>query len=388
MRPSSRLPRESAPNALSLALDELRRAGTPYVDLTESNPTRAGISYPDDLLLPLSSPASLRYEPHPLGLRAAREAIAADCARRGVRVEPEQIVLSASTSETYAWLFKLLCDAGESVLVPRPSYPLFEHLTRLEGVRAASYRLEYHGRWDIDLDSVAAAPADTRAVLLVSPNNPTGSYASAGEIEALVRVCRDRGWALIVDEVFADYALEADAPITDIAARADVLTFSMGGASKSLGLPQVKLGWTVVGGPAGDRASALEGLELIADTFLSVSTPVQVAAGALLERGAAVRAAIHARLRANLATARRVAAAHPSCNLLPVEGGWSAVVRVPATRGEDTLVLELLARERVLAHPGYFFDFEHEAFLVVSLLVPEPEFADAFARTLRFAEAA
>jgi len=188
--------------------------------------------------------------------------------------------------------------------------------------------------------------------------------------------------------VFADYALEADAPITDLAARADVLTFSMGGASKSLGLPQVKLGWTVVGGPAGDRASALEGLELIADTFLSVSTPVQVAAAALLERGAAVRAAIHARLRANLATARRVAAAHPSCNLLPVEGGWSAVVRVPATRGEETLVLDLLSRERVLVHPGYFFDFEHEAFLVVSLLVPEAEFADAFARTLRFAEAA
>jgi len=388
MRPSSRLPRESAPNALSQALGALRRAGTPYADLTESNPTRAGIPYPDDLLLPLSSPASLRYEPHPLGLPAAREAIAGDCARRGVRIDPDQIVLSASTSETYAWLFKLLCDAGESVLVPRPSYPLFEHLTRLEGVRAASYRLEYHGRWDIDFDSVAAAPVDTRAVLLVSPNNPTGSYASAREIEALVRVCRDRGWALIVDEVFADYALEAGAPITDIAARSDVLTFSMGGASKSLGLPQVKLGWTVVGGPAGDRASALEGLELIADTFLSVGTPVQVAAAALLERGAGVRADIHARVRANLATARRLAAAHPSCNLLPVEGGWSAVVRVPATRGEETLVLDLLSRERVLVHPGYFFDFEHEAFLVVSLLVPEAEFADAFGRTLRFAEAA
>src|SRR6185503_12431221 len=378
MRPSSRLPREAAPNALSQALDELRRTGTPYIDLTESNPTRAGISYPDDLLQPLAEPAALRYDPQPLGLAAAREAVAADCARRGAHVEPGQVVLSASTSEMYAWLFKLLCDAGESVLVPRPSYPLFEHLTRLEGVRAEPYRLDYHGRWEIDLDRVAAAPADTRAVLLVSPNNPTGSYASAREIEALVRVCRDRGWALIVDEVFADYALEADAPITDIAARADVLTFSMGGASKSLGLPQVKLGWTVVGGPAGDRASALEGLELIADTFLSVSTPVQVAAAALLERGAAVRAAIHARLRANLATARRVAAAHPSCNLLPVEGGWSAVVRVPATRGEDTLVLELLARERVLAHPGCFFDFEHEASLVVRLLVTEAEFVYAF----------
>jgi alanine-synthesizing transaminase len=388
MRPSNRLPRESAPNALSLALDELRRTGTPYIDLTESNPTRAGISYPDDLLQRLSAPAALLYQPDPLGSTAARDAIAADCARRGAVVSPDHIVLSASTSEMYAWLFKLLCDAGESVLVPRPSYPLFEHLTRLESVRAEPYRLEYHGRWEIDLDSVAGAPAATRAVLLVSPNNPTGSYVSAREVGALVRLCRDRGWALIVDEVFADYVLDAKAPLTDIATRADVLTFSMGGASKSLGLPQVKLGWTVVGGPEADRQTALTGLELIADTFLSVGTPVQVAAASLLERGACVRQAIHARVRANLAEARRTAEAHPACTLLPVEGGWSAVVRVPATRGEEALVLDLLSHERILAHPGYFFDFEHEAFLIVSLLVPEREFADAFARTLRFAEAA
>ena len=388
MRPSSRLPRESAPNALSLALDELRRTGPSYIDLTESNPTRAGIRYPDDLLQRLSAPAALLYQPDPLGSIAAREAIAADCARRAAVVSPDHVVLSASTSEMYAWLFKLLCDAGESVLVPRPSYPLFEHLTRLESVRAEPYRLEYHGRWEIDLDSVAAAPAGTRAVLLVSPNNPTGSYASAREVSALVRLCRDRGWALIVDEVFADYVLDAKAPMTDIATRAEVLTFSMGGASKSLGLPQVKLGWTVVGGPEADRQAALAGLELIADTFLSVGTPVQVAAASLLERGAEVRRAIHARVRANLAEARRIATAHPACDLMPVEGGWTAVVRVPATRGEEALVLGLLARERILAHPGYFFDFEHEAFLIVSLLVPEREFADAFARTLRFAEAA
>jgi alanine-synthesizing transaminase len=388
MRLSSRLPRESAPNALSQALDALRRAGTPYVDLTESNPTRAGIAYPDHLLDALSAPAALRYEPHPLGLAAAREAIAADCARRGAAVDPNRVVLSASTSEMYAWLFKLLCDAGESVVVPRPSYPLFEHLTRLEGVRAEPYRLEYHGRWEIDVASLAAAPAGARAVLLVSPNNPTGSYASAAEIDALMRLCRDRRWALIVDEVFADYVLDARSPITDVATRADVLTFSMGGASKSLGLPQVKLGWTIVGGPASECAAALAGLELVADTFLSVSTPVQVAAQALLECATPVRHAIHARVRSNLAAARSVAASHPSCDLLPVEGGWSAVVRVPATRGEEALVLDLLAREQILVHPGYFFDFEHEAFLVVSLLVPEPIFTDAFDRTLRFAEAA
>jgi len=388
MRPSSRLPRESAPNALSLRLAALRRTGTSYVDLTESNPTRAGIAYPDGLLLPLGGAAALVYEPQPLGLMPAREAVAADCARRGARVDAGQVVLSASTSEMYSWLFKLLCDAGDSVLVPRPSYPLFEHLTRLEGVRAEYYRLEYHGRWEIDLDCLAAAPSSTRAVLLVSPNNPTGSYVTAGEVEAVTRLCRDRGWALVVDEVFADYALDATAPMTDLAADAGVLAFSMGGASKSLGLPQVKLGWAIVGGPADDRAAALDGLELIGDTFLSVGTPVQVAAPELLRRGAAVRQAIHARVRANLAAAHRLAAKYRACDLLPVEGGWSAVVRVPATRGEEALVLDLLTEAGILVHPGYFFDFEHEAFLVFSLLVPEDVFADAFDRTLRFAVAA
>ena len=387
MRHSTRLPRESAPNTLSRALDDLRRDRTPFIDLTASNPTRAGIPYPDDLLRLLSAPASLDYDPHPLGLPSAREAVAADHARRNAVVDPAHVVLSASTSEMYSWLFKLLCDAGDSVLVPRPSYPLFEHLTGLEGVRAHSYRLEYHGTWEIDLDSVAAAPAGTRAVLLVSPNNPTGSFVHAAELAALVRLCGERGWALIVDEVFADYVLDASAPVTDVATRAGVLSFSMGGASKSLGLPQVKLGWTVVGGPAAERAAALEGLELIADTFLSVSTPVQVAAPDLLARGRAVRDAIHSRVRRNLAAARQLAATHPACNVLPVEGGWSAVVRVPATRSEESLMLDLLEGERVLVHPGYFFDFEQEAFLVVSLLVSEPEFADAFARTLRFAEA-
>jgi aspartate/methionine/tyrosine aminotransferase len=388
MRSSSRLPRESATNALTQRLDVLRRTATPFVDLTESNPTRANIPYPNDLLQPLASAMSLLYEPRPLGLDVAREAVALDCARRGARVDPARVVLSASTSEMYTWLFKLLCDAGDSVLVPRPSYPLFEHLTRLEGVRAEPYRLEYHGRWDIDLASLAAAPAGTRALLLVSPNNPTGSFVSARELEAVTRLCARRGWALVVDEVFADYTLDAVAPITDLASDAGVLTFSMGGASKSIGLPQVKLGWTVVGGPSDDCTRALEGLELIADTFLSVGTPVQVAAPELLRRGASVRHAIHARVRANLATARAVAGAHPACSLLPVEGGWSAVVRVPATRGEEALVLGLLDQERILVHPGYFFDFEHEAFLVISLLVPEDAFASAFERTLRFAEAA
>jgi aspartate/methionine/tyrosine aminotransferase len=362
----------------------MRSEGVEIVDLTESNPTRAELDYPADILRALSDQAAMTYEPHPFGLRSAREAIARDYKRRGATVSPDAVVLSASTSESYTWLFKLLCNPGESVLVPQPSYPLFEHLTRLEGLTVASYDLQYHGRWEIDFHSVAAAPATTRAMLIVSPNNPTGSFITARELDQAMAICRQRGWALIADEVFADYGLDEEAPLTDVSTRADVLTFSLGGASKSLGLPQVKLGWMAVGGPAEERAAALAGLELIADTFLSVSTPVQVAAPDLLLRGAPIRRAIHERVRANLSRAREIAARHPSCETLRVEGGWCAPIRVPATRGEEALILDLLQRERILVHPGYFFDFPREAFVIVSLLPPEGIFGDAIERTLRF----
>lgn len=378
------MPAVLAANRISEALARLRQAGVPIVDLTESNPTRVGLAYPESILRPLGDAAALRYDPHPFGLSSARQAVARDCERRGVSVHADDVILTASTSESYSWLFKLLCDPGETVLAPVPSYPLFEHLTRLEAVQSAPYRLEYHGRWAVDVDSVREAPASTRAIILVSPNNPTGSFVSRREFDELVAVCRDRSWALIVDEVFADYPLEVDAPFSDLAVRADVLSFTLGGASKTLGLPQVKLGWMIAGGPAEERRDTLRALEHVADAFLSVSTPVQVAAPSLLEDGAAVRAAIHERVRENLSRARVIAGRYPSCNVLRVEGGWFATVRVPATRPEDTLVLELLASERVLVHPGYFFDFPHEAFIVVSLL-PEPDvFADAFERALRF----
>jgi alanine-synthesizing transaminase len=382
---SSRLPPHAEINAITRALGRLRANGVAVIDLTESNPTRAGIPYPAGLLDALSDPAALTYEPHPFGLRQAREAVAGEFVRRGAAIDPDHLVLSASTSEAYSWLFKLLCDPGDAVLIPAPSYPLFEHLTQLEGVRTASYRFAYHGRWEIDFESMAAAPAATRAVLLVSPNNPTGSFVSARELDRLMAVCRDRGWALIVDEVFADYPLEAREPLTDVAARADVLSFTLGGASKSIGLPQVKLGWTLVGGAEAARGAALAALELIADSFLSVGTPVQVAASRLLRDGVAVRVAIRERVRQNLLTARAAIAATPACNLLPVEGGWSAIVRVPATSGEEELVLRLLEQDHVLVHPGFFFDFPHEAFIVVSLLPPPDIFADGFARVLHAA---
>jgi alanine-synthesizing transaminase len=384
---SRRLPPHADINALSRAIAERRAAGRSIVDLTESNPTRAGFRYPPDLLRALSSEAALRYEPHPSGLAPAREAVAQDHARRGVAIDPDHVVLAASTSEAYTWLFKLLCDPGDAVLVPRPSYPLFEHLTALEGVRAAPFSLEYHGRWEIDFATLEDAPSGTRALIIVSPNNPTGSYVSAREVERLLALCRERGWALIADEVFADYPLEVDAPLTDLASHADVLAFSLGGLSKSVGLPQLKLAWLVAGGPPEACARALTGLELIADSFLSVSTPVQVAAPTLLECGAAIRAQIHQRVRDNLAMLRDLARSFPACEVLKVEGGWSAVVRVPATRTEDQLILGLLDTEGVVVHPGYFFDFAREAFLVMSLLPPTEMLREGALRLLRYVAA-
>ena len=381
---SRRLPPHTEANALSRAIEGLRAKGSPITDLTESNPTRAGIPYPNGLLAPLAGVEALRYEPHPLGLPSARVAVADDQRRRGARVDPAHVVLTASTSEAYSWLFKLLCNPGEAVLVPRPSYPLFEHLTALEGIRAHPYALEYHGRWAIDIDSIAAGPRDVRAVLVVSPNNPTGSYIGREELQSVSGFCRERKWALIVDEVFADYPLDACDPLTDIAAQSDVLTFTLGGLSKSVGLPQIKLGWCSVGGPAPDRDAALGALELIADSYLSVGTPVQVAARHLLQAGTSIRAAIQNRIRRNLATLRTIVGRHPACDLFRVEGGWSAVLRVPSTRSEEQWVLDLLHTERILVHPGYFFDFPREAYLVVSLLPPDAAFEDAAVRLLRF----
>ena len=360
-------------NALTCALAARRE---PYVDLTVSNPTAVGLPVQRAVL-----PEAASYEPHPRGLLAAREAVAA---YHGVSAD--RVILSASTSEAYAWLFKLLCDPGDSVLVPRPSYPLFEHLTQLEGVRAEPYDLEYHGRWSIDFDGLEHASPAVRAVLVVTPNNPTGSFVSASEVSRLGDLCRARGWALVADEVFADYRIECDAAITDLAARdTGCLTFSLGGFSKTLGLPQLKLGWIVAGGPPAVRQQAIEGLELIADSFLSVGTPVQLATPALLAAAAPVRAAIEARIRDNFAALRRTARRFPACEVLRTEGGWSAVVRVPATRSEEQLVLELLGQAGVLVHPGYFFDFRREAFVVVSLLPPPGVFVDAIHRILRLA---
>jgi aspartate/methionine/tyrosine aminotransferase len=382
---SARTPADLAPNRLSTAVARLARGERTILDLTLSNPTRAGLPYPLDLLSPLADSRGLGYAPDPFGLDAAREAVALDYHRRGRSVSPHAIALTSSTSEAYSLLFKLLCNPGDQVLVPRPSYPLFEHLTRLDAVAAVPYALEYHGRWSIDLDAVARAftPA-TRAVLVVNPNNPTGSFVSVSELDQLAALARSHGAAIIADEVFADYELTPGAAqgagwLTD---RADVLGFSLGGLSKSVGLPQAKLSWIAMSGPSTLAADARARLEFVCDTYLSVSTPVQVATPALLDRGASVRTAIQQRVTGNLRTLTTRVAAIPACDVLQVDGGWYAVVRVPSIVPEEELVLTLLTDDGVLVHPGYFFDFPSESFLVVSLLTAERSFADGVARIL------
>jgi alanine-synthesizing transaminase len=369
---SSRLRQAAGRNRLAVALERRRAAGLPIVDLTLSNPTRAGLAYPNGLLAAMVDDRALRYDPEPFGLLSARRAVSDDFARRGLSVPAGRIVLTASTSEAYSLLFKLLCNPGDAVLAPRPSYPLVEHLTDLDGVALEHYRLGFHGRWEIDLQDLRdkAVAARIRAIIMISPNNPTGSVVTDAELVAMAEIARDNDLALISDEVFTDYPISGTQPASALRQQT-ALTFTLGGLSKSVGLPQVKLGWITVGGPAALVAEALERLETICDAYLSVSTPVQIAAPDLLNAGAAIRTQIHERVRGNWAQLTALESTNPACSLLPAEAGWYAVVQVPAIASEDTIVLDLLEHTGVLVHPGYFFDFEREAFLVISLL-PEP----------------
>jgi aspartate/methionine/tyrosine aminotransferase len=386
---SSRFHWDFRTNRLTLALEAMRRDGARILDLTESNPTRAGFEYPPEIVRAFDDPRMLVYEPSPAGAAEARQAVASYYAARGERVETERILLTASTSEAYAWLFKLLCDAGDHVLVPRPSYPLFEFLANLESVEVRPYPLVYHGGWSIDLDSLAAAVSQrTRAVVLVNPNNPTGSYVKRAELETLSRLCAQRRVALISDEVFSDYAL-GEAPdeerVGTLVGVEECLAFSMSGLSKVAGLPQMKLGWTVASGPAKLRAEAMEKLEWIADTYLSVSTPVACAAAKLLASGVLVQRQIRERTAGNLAVARE-ALAGSAAGILAVEGGWYITVRMPRIRGEEDWAIQLLTQESVLTQPGFFYDFESEAFLIVSLLTMPEVFREGIARLRRAVE--
>lgn len=338
-----------------------RRKRDDLIDLAETNPTRAGLPYPhDELADALARGARAPYDPDPRGLRSAREALAVE-----LRCDPDDLLLTASTSEAYSFLFKLLTDPGDAVLTATPSYPLLEHLASLELVELRTFSMELHRRWEIHDVPVDAR---TRAIVVVNPNNPTGSFVSAREQDALAA----HGIPIISDEVFLDYPLERSGTTF---VRDDVLTFTLGGLSKSAGLPHFKLAWIRASGPG--KREALDALELIADNFLSVATPVQTALAELLRIAPRIRESISLRTRTNLAMLR--ATLSPSMEALPVEGGWSAVVRVPRVMSDEELALALLDRG-VVVQPGYFFDFAAEGYIVVSLLTDEEAFSKGVAR--------
>lgn len=373
---SSRLHADLRPSPFAELLAAKRASGTPLLDLTASNPTHAGLTYCPELLQAFTDPRALVYDASPNGLLSAREAVADYYARRGHTVSPEHILLTASTSEAYALLFKLLCDPGDDVLVPRPSYPLFELLADLESVQVRQYPLLYDHGWSYDLDALERTLTPrTRAVVLVNPNNPTGSFLKTHELARLVSLCAVRQLAVISDEVFADYPFGPDPyRVATLATVGKCLTFSLSGLSKVAGLPQMKLGWIVVNGPHTLRQTAYERLEFIADTYLSVSTPVQYAAPALIASHQRFQTELHARLQENLTALRRAIDVDSPLRLLGVEGGWYTIVQVPRIRSEEEWISLLLQDYNVVMQPGYFYDFDSEAFLVLSLLTPPDTF--------------
>lgn len=379
---SSRLP-SLAPNPFSRAVSRARASGRQLFDLTETNPTIVGIDVPPDLLVPLAHPDGRTYAPDPRGLRAARESVAREYRRSGLTVDPDRIVLTPGTSDAYGLIFKLLCDPGDDVLTPVPSYPLFDLLTRFEGVASRAYPLDRAGHWRIDRTELERAiTGRTRAVLVVSPNNPTGSMLHRDEYAWLTGLCAARGLAIIADEVFGDYRLRAGTDVVSAAGESRALTFTLGGLSKSVGLPQVKVSWTLVGGPDRLVEDALQRLDVLSDTYLGVSTPAQLALPALLDAGRPIRRAILERVSGNLDRLCAAAQACPGADVHLPDGGWSAVLRVPAVEPEEVLAERLLDEAGVVVHPGYFFDFPCEAFLVVSLLPPPEVFAEGVARLL------
>ncbi len=346
------------------------------LDLTASNPTQCGFDYDGKAILQaISNPAALTYEPNPRGLETARRAVAAYYAARSAHVPVTDIFLTASTSEAYSFSFRMLCNPDDELLIPAPSYPLLDFLAGIQDVKLVRYPLVYDHGWQIDFSALAhAITPRTRGVIVVHPNNPTGHFCKTAESERLNELCSARGMALLVDEVFLDFALTENRPGT-FAANRGALTFTLSGLSKISGLPQMKLAWLVVSGPEPWKSQAMARLEIVADTYLSAATPAQLATPVLLEQRLAFQPQVMARVRANLAELDRQLGGQKSCSRLVIEGGWYAVLRVPAARSDEELALELLTAKNVYIHPGHFYDFPGDGYLVVSLITPEAEFA-------------
>jgi aspartate/methionine/tyrosine aminotransferase len=398
-------------NRFTQAVDEARARGAKLLDLTASNPTRVGLWYDSAAILrALGAPQSMDYDPQAKGLLSAREAVAQYYSERFVSqgsemssdvsaIDPERIVLTASTSEGYSYVFRLLCNAGDELLVPKPSYPLFEFLADLQDVKLVPYPLIYDHGWQMDFHSMEkVVTARTRGVVIVHPNNPTGSYVHSEELTSLNAFCQDHRLALIVDEVFLDYRLDdgivetgqpnAAVPFFAIprfsfVSNHEVLTFTLSGLSKISALPQMKVAWVVTSGPDKIANEAMARLEVIADTYLSMNAPIQWAVPQLLEQRKDIQQQLMQRVRANLAEPDRQLAGQSLCQRLNVEGGWYAVLRVPVTRSDEDLAIELVRERSVLVHPGHFYDFPSDGYLVLSLISPEQEFAEGVGRILR-----
>lgn len=373
------------PNRFSQAQAELRAAGKDVLDLSVSNPTRAELHYDTNAIVEsLAQPEALDYDPQPRGLLSARQAVAeyyrADHA--GYDLDPESILLTTSTSEGYSFVFRLLCNPGDEILVPKPSYPLFEFLADLQDVSLVPYPLLYDHGWQIDLPSLyKAVTARTRGVVLVHPNNPTGSYTKPAEMADLNHFCEANALALVVDEVFLDYGHDGSARST-FAMNNEALTFTLSGLSKVAGLPQMKIAWIVTSGPDMRKTAALARLEVIADTYLSMNAPLQLATPSLLLQRKNVQPLLLDRLRANLEELDRQLARQKTCARLEVEGGWYVILRVPVTQTDEDLAIDLLRKEGVLVHPGHFYDFPNDGYLVLSLITPTSAFREGMSRVL------
>jgi aspartate/methionine/tyrosine aminotransferase len=388
-RSSHRLSGLRAPqNQFSILLAGLRAEGRPLLDLTVSNPTEALASYPhNDISKALGWVSNFLYQPDPLGNRKARQAIAAYLEQRvsGLQLSPDHIALTASTSEGYSVLFKLLADPGDEVLIPTPSYPLFDFLAELENVKLRPYKLAYDGSWFIDFASLEANVSErSRALILVNPNNPTGSFLHKGEFARLRDFVLKHHLPVISDEVFMEYALgQTDEVVTTLMAQHDFLTFTLNGLSKCAGMPQMKLGWITINGPQDERHQAMADLELILDTYLSVGAPVQLAAERLLIIGENIKQQIRTRVLANLQQLDQLVTGS-AVTRLHSQGGWSAILRVPQILSEEQWITRLLLEQQIIVQPGYFFDMPGDSYLVVSLLTDEKIFAEGIQRILSF----
>jgi alanine-synthesizing transaminase len=373
-------------NRLTEALEEARSSGVRVLDLTISNPTQAGLHYDEpQILQSLASPRSMDYDPQPKGLPNARAAVAAYYqTQHGIQnLDLDRLILTTSTSEGYSFVLRLLCNPGDELLVPKPSYPLFEFLADLQDVKLVPYPLIYDHGWQMDFPSLEKAVSKrTRAVVVVHPNNPTGSYVHPQEQESLNRFCREHELALIADEVFLDYAHDR-APRQSFAANQDVLTFTLSGVSKISALPQMKVAWIATSGPAQQVEAAQARLEVIADTYLSMNAPIQCATPVLLDQRKNIQPQLLDRVLSNLAELDRQIAQQKTCQRLSLEGGWYAVLRVPVTQTDEELAVDLLSRKAVLVHPGHFYDFSTDGYLVLSLITQKPEFAEALQRVFK-----